>query len=207
MGIVAIVDYGTGNAGSIRNMLSRIGVSAVITAEPVDLIHADRLILPGVGAFDNAIRNLQSRGLVSVLTDIAMHQRKPVLGICLGMQMMGRSSEEGTLPGLAWVAAETRRFHFDGALQSLRVPHMGWNAVVPTKPNPLWTGLPDAARFYFVHSFHVRCDTEADVAATTDYGGAFTSAFACRNLYGVQFHPEKSHRCGMALLKTFSEIS
>ena len=205
--MIAIVDYGVGNAGSIRNMLSRLSIPCIITSDVEAICSADRIILPGVGSFDNAMRHLASFELTEPLSRAALIHRKPVLGICLGMQIMTRCSEEGTLPGLGWVLGETRRFRFDGSHQSLRVPHMGWNVAVASKSTPLWNGVPNLARFYFVHSYYVCCDSADDVAATTDYGGAFTSAFACRNLYGVQFHPEKSHRFGMALLKSFSEIS
>jgi glutamine amidotransferase len=207
MGTIAIVDYGVGNSGSIRNMFTRLGIEAQITSDPVAISQADRLILPGVGAFDNAMRNLASRGLTDVLTEVAVVKQKPVLGICLGMQIMTRSSEEGSLPGLGWIAARTRRFCFVQDKNPLRVPHMGWNVAMPRKIIPLWKGMEDCSRFYFVHSYHVCCETASDVATTTDYGGDFTSAFAHENLYGVQFHPEKSHRFGMALLRNFAEIS
>jgi len=207
MGTIAIVDYGVGNSGSIRNMFTRLGIEAQITSDPAAIRQADRLILPGVGAFDNAMRNLGSRGLIDVLTELVMVKQRPVLGICLGMQIMTRSSEEGSLPGLNWIGARTRRFCFAQDKSPLRVPHMGWSVAVPRKIIPLWNGMEDCSRFYFVHSYYVSCDQESDVATTTDYGGDFTSAFAHANLYGVQFHPEKSHRFGMALLKNFAELA
>ena len=184
-------------------MLRRIGVEACITSEDVEIRDADRLILPGVGAFDRGMRGLEERGLRDVLTRIVMDERKPVLGICLGMQLLTSSSEEGELPGLGWIAANTRRFRLQDA--SLKVPQMRWNTVQPRREHPLWHGIVDDHRFYFVHSYYVECHDDANVLGETKYGNLFTSAIVRDNIIGVQFHPEKSHRFGMELLQNFAE--
>jgi len=201
--MIAIVDYGMGNVGSVANMLKRLGLAAVVTASATEIARAERLILPGVGAFDAGMEGLEQRGLVSVLEDRVLGDQIPVLGFCLGMQLMTRGSDEGTRLGLGWVNASTIRFDMSSCEPRRKVPHMGWNTVLPARDAPLFAGLAQS-RFYFVHSYHVRCDAAADVAARTEYGYWFDSAFAVRNVYGVQFHPEKSHRFGMQLLKNFA---
>lgn len=200
---VVLVDCGLGNAGSIHNMLRRIGVVAVRSADPDVVRRAPRVILPGVGAFDAGMARLHKFGLADALTDLATRSRVPVLGICLGMQLMARRSEEGQIPGLGWVEADVKRFKFDGnEMPALKVPHMGWNAVTARLPTSLLSGV-DEARFYFVHSFHVCCHRAEDVLATTTYGVAFTSMFKVGNIVGVQFHPEKSHQFGLALFENW----
>jgi len=203
--MIVIVDYGVGNLGSLRNMLKKIGREAVISQDPQVVGQAEKIILPGVGSFDHAIENLRSTGLVSVLNESALGRKIPVLGVCLGMQLMTGRSEEGVLPGLGWIDAETVRFRFDESRRHLKVPHMGWNTIRVRGANPLFEEMAEGSRFYFVHSYHVQCRAGADVLATTDYGGDFVSAFARDNIAGVQFHPEKSHRFGMRLLKNFAE--
>lgn len=202
--MITIVNYGLGNLGSVVNMFKRIGVKATI-AENVDQINqATKLILPGVGAFDNAISKINSLGFREVLDKKALVDKIPLLGICLGMQLLTRGSEEGKLPGLGWIAADTIRFpHTEG----LKVPHMGWNTVLPTTPSRLTEGLPEDVRFYFVHSYRVRVDSEANSILKTQYGVTFDAAIQNENIYGAQFHPEKSHKFGMQLLKNFSEIT
>lgn len=198
---VTIVDYGTGNLRAIANMIRKVGGQARISTGPADLASASKLILPGVGAFDTGMAQLRERGLLDVLHRKAREEKVPVLGICLGMQLLSRRSEEGALPGLGWIDGEARRFKGDG----LRVPHMGWNDVKVERANPLL----DAAepwRFYFVHSYHVVCDRPEDVMGTSPYAGRFTAAVHRDNVLGVQFHPEKSHAFGMKLLKRFLEI-
>jgi glutamine amidotransferase len=203
--VIVIVDYGVGNLGSLRNMLKKIGREATVSQDPQVVGQADKIILPGVGSFDHAITNLRRTGLVPVLDDCVRIRKIPVLGVCLGMQLMTGGSEEGELPGLGWLDAGAVRFRFDGSRHQLKVPHMGWNTVRVRGTNPIFAGMPEGSRFYFVHSYHVRCRVEADVLATTDYGGDFVSAFARENIIGVQFHPEKSHRFGMHLLRNFVE--
>lgn len=203
---IVIVDYSLGNTGSILNMLKRVGVEAVISSDPDVIGQADKLVLPGVGSFDQGMANLLSLGLISVLREKVLTQSIPILGICLGMQLMTRSSEEGSNPGLGWINGRTVRFRHE-LNTNFKIPHMGWNKVVPRKESVLLNDLGDDARFYFVHSYHVFCDEQVDVLAVTNYGYEFVSAFQHGNVFGVQFHPEKSHKYGMKLLKNFVEYS
>ncbi len=198
--MITIVDYGMGNLSSIANMLKRIGVPSATTADPAALAAATKLILPGVGAFDTGMRNLRERGLVDVLERRVRKDGVPLLGICLGMQLLARSSEEGSLPGLGWIDADVVRFRGEG----LKVPHMGWNTVRPVGPGGLFEGLGDPPRFYFVHAYRLRLDRPEDLLGETDHGGPFPAAVGTGNLLGVQFHPEKSHRFGMGLLRNFA---
>jgi glutamine amidotransferase len=200
---IVIVDYGLGNLGSVANMLKRGGVpnrQVKISSHPEDVARAEALILPGVGAFDHGMQNLESRGLIEPLRRRVVEEKTPLLGICLGMQLLGRSSEEGERPGLGWLDAETRRFTFEGKEQ-LAVPHMGWNSTHDEVP-VLFEGLREP-RFYFVHSFHLVCRDPSDVAARCTYGVPFTAAVRRGNIYGTQFHPEKSHKLGMQVLQNF----
>lgn len=201
--MITIVDYNMGNLGSIRNMLTKIGRESQISADPSVIARADKLLLPGVGAFDAGMENLERSGLIPVLNKRVLEDRVPTLGICLGMQLMTRSSEEGARQGLGWIEAEALRFRMNDP--SLKVPHMGWNRVMPVRPSPLTGDLPDEPRFYFVHSYYVRCCDPADVLLTTPFGEEFHSAFQHGNVAGVQFHPEKSHKFGMALLRNFAD--
>lgn len=198
--MIIIVDYGMGNLGSISNMLKKIGAKNMISSRQEDIEGADKLILPGVGAFDNAINNIKNMGLWDVLNRAVLKDMKPVLGICLGMQLLSRRSGEGVLGGFGWVEAETVRLNGAG----LKIPHMGWNTIKIERDDGLLRGLDDSSRFYFVHSYHVACKGE-DTLARTSYGCDFTSILRKGNVMGVQFHPERSHRFGMQLLKNFSE--
>lgn len=203
---VLIIDYGMGNVGSIANMIKKIGGKAEISAEPALVTGARKLILPGVGAFDAGMSRLKERGLIDILHRKALTEKTPILGICLGMQLLTRRSEEGSLPGLGWIDAETRRFRFDPPAASLRIPHMGWNSALPRAGAPLFRESSEPWRFYFVHSYHVCCADPLNVLCTTTYGSPFTSGVARDNILGVQFHPEKSHAYGMRLLKAFLEL-
>lgn len=200
--MITIVDFNMGNLGSIRNMFKKIGVESQITADPQQIAAAGKLVLPGVGAFDAGMENLERTGLIGLLNRRVLEEGVPTLGICLGMQLMARRSEEGRLAGLGWVDAEVVRFSPPDS--SLRVPHMGWNRVTTNRASELTDNLPQEPRFYFVHSYFVRCQDPADVLLTTQYGNPFHSAFQHRNVFGVQFHPEKSHRFGMELLRNFA---
>lgn len=203
--MIGIVHFGLGNVGAVQNMLTKLGVRAKTISSPDELRTASKLILPGVGSFDTGITRLQSSGLLPTLRDLVLVRKVPILGICLGMQLMTRSSSEGTQPGLAWVHAETRRLDPMG-VRGLRVPHMGWDVVRPAKQSPLIDDLPEDARFYFLHSYHVVCDDRADSLLRTPYGKVdIDSGFQHENIVGVQFHPEKSHRFGMWLFKSFAE--
>jgi glutamine amidotransferase len=200
-----IVDYGMGNLGSILNMLKHVGVDSMISAEPAEIEAAGKLILPGVGAFDNGMKNLAERGLVPLLRQ-RVDAGVPILGICLGAQLLFERSEEGVLPGLGWIRGQVTRFAFPEGERRLKVPHMGWNVVESRQPSPLFEGASGEQRFYFVHSYYMSCADERDVLSTTPYGQTFVSGVQRGNVYGVQFHPEKSHKFGMRLLKNFAEL-
>lgn len=203
---VAVIDYGMGNIGSICKMLRVVGATPVVTADPAVMAQADKVLLPGVGHFDRAMANLQELGLVEPLRRLALEDKKPFLGICLGMQLMCRSSEEGTQPGLGLFDARVRRFEFSGPTR-LKVPHMGWTELAPKKPSALLQGLDKASRFYFVHSFFVDCADPSDVLAEATYGLPFVAAFERDNIHGVQFHPEKSHRFGIQMFRNFVQAA
>ena len=203
--MIAIIDYGVGNPGSIQNMFHYLGIASHITSSAEEIRAADKLLLPGVGAFDAGMKRLHESGLKVILDQEVLEKRKPILGICLGMQMMTNGSEEGMLPGLMWIEAETMKFKSDEH-SFLRIPHMGWNQIEINQEHPLLTGLEGENKFYFVHSFFVKVAEESDCAAKTLYGTEFTSVFARDNIMGVQFHPEKSHRYGMQVLKNFANL-
>lgn len=201
--MIAIVDYGVGNLASIRNMLSKIGVEAAIASDAAAVARSAKLILPGVGAFDYASARLRESGLLETLERRVRGDGVPVLGICLGCQMLTRGSEEGTEPGLGWIGADTVAFDRARLGSTDRVPHMGWATVEISRKSELLKDLPDDPRFYFVHSYHIRCDDTSSVIATAHYGYDFAAGIECGNILGVQFHPEKSHRFGMRLLQNF----
>lgn len=201
--MITIVNYGMGNLGSVVNILRRVEVECEITGEPARLRKASRILLPGVGAFDAAMERIDAAGIRPVLDEKALHQKVPVLGICLGMQLLTRGSEEGTRPGLGWIPADTRRL--PGNLGN-KVPHMGWNVAERTRPCPLTKQLDGEIRFYFVHSYYVQTDNPYDTVLKTRYGMDFAAAVQRDNIMGAQFHPEKSHRFGMQLLRNFAEM-
>ncbi len=201
--MITIVDYGMGNLGSIRNMLRRIGVDAIISGDPLAIADAEKLILPGVGAFDKAMARLSDCGLRGVLDRKALTDKVPILGICLGMQLLTRSSEEGVLPGLGWIEAATVRFPRGNGI---KVPHMGWNAVTAVTESPLVADAPDGSRFYFVHSYYVLADDRRHAILNASHGVTFDAGIQADNIMGVQFHPEKSHRFGKHLLGNFASL-
>lgn len=202
--MISIIDYQCGNLGAILNMLKRIGIKARITSNPDDLQDVSRIILPGVGTFDTGMRNLTTEGWIDPLRKKVIEQKIPVLGICLGMQLMTRGSEEGNLEGLGWIGGYTNRFSFENS-REYKVPHMGWNRVMSSKESEkLPFDRERENRFYFAHAYHVTLENSKDELLQTTYGKPFTSAFLKENILGVQFHPEKSHRYGMELLRNFA---
>lgn len=203
--MITIIDYGMGNLGSVQNMFKRIGVQTEISGDTNTIAQATKILLPGVGAFDAAMQKITDSGLIAILNQKALVEKVPVLGICLGMQLLTKGSEEGKFPGLGWVDAQTVKFKFEPDTK-LKIPHMGWNQIYPQKQSALLDNLPPEPRFYFVHSYHVQCNNPRDVLATTSFGGDFHSMLQHENIYGAQFHPEKSHKFGMKLLKNFAEL-
>jgi len=204
--MIVIVDYGLGNLRSIHNMLNRAGIDAVISSEPNELRAASKLILPGVGHFRCGMQSLHERGLVEVLSERVLAARVPILGICLGAQLLGRGSEEGDSLGLNWVPMDTVGFDRTQMQHGKKVPHMGWAATSHTEC-ALFQGMGEAPRFYYVHSYHFRCDDPRMVMCTAEHGYCFASGVALRNIFGVQFHPEKSHAYGQRLLKNFASMN
>lgn len=204
--MISIVDYGVGNIGALVNMFDHLGLEAEAVAEPAAILGAKRLVLPGIGAFDKAVQTLHDRRLIEPLNHAVLQQRTPVLGVCLGMQLLARGSEEGRLPGLGWIAADVRRI-VPPPGSRLKVPHIGWADVRPAAPSTLFQEAPagdEPERFYFDHSYHMVCDVPVDCVATIDYGGALCCAVQRGHVAGVQFHPEKSHRFGMRLLTSWA---
>jgi imidazole glycerol-phosphate synthase subunit HisH len=202
--VIGIIDLGLGNIGSIQNMFAKVGIVATAVNTDGAIRRSEKLILPGVGAFSHGMSSLNDSGLRHVLEEKVLGDRTPVLGICLGMQMLARHSEEGDVDGLGWIAGRTVRLRGETPATRLRVPHMGWNQVKVRKASTLFDGVSEDARFYFVHSYHVVCDDPEDVLATVQYGAQLTAAVARGNVMGTQFHPEKSHKFGMAVLKNFA---
>lgn len=204
--MIHIVDYGLGNVQAFLNMYKRLGVQAVRATTAEDLSRAERIILPGVGAFDHAMELLASSGMRAALDERVLVQRVPVLGICVGMQILANASDEGVGAGLGWVPGRVKAFSETPGSDVLPLPHMGWNDVSPVSGSPLFKGLEQGARFYFLHSFYFSCDQSGHVAATASYGLDFGCAVSAGNIHGVQFHPEKSHHFGAQLLKNFAEL-
>jgi glutamine amidotransferase len=202
--VITIVDYGVGNLMSIQNMLGKLGVGSRISAEPRELRTANKIILPGVGAFAHGMERLRAMGFEEPLGERVMNDGVPILGICLGMQLFSRRSDEGDVPGLGWLDADAVSFDRSRLQQHHRVPHMGWSEIDVTRPSRLFDEAPER-RFYFVHSYHVACHDQSDVLAWSTHGYPFVAAVERNNIVGVQFHPEKSHRYGMALLRNFAE--
>lgn len=204
--MIHVVDYGLGNTQAFVNMYKRLGIEAVRAASGAELRGASKLILPGVGAFDHAMELLDASGMCQPLEWLVREDKVPVLGICVGMQLLAGSSDEGVSAGLGWVDGRVRSFAGNPASVALPMPHMGWNDVIPAAGSPLFKGLEEDARFYFLHSFYFECSDPASVAARADYGFQFHCAVQNGNVFGVQFHPEKSHHWGAALLKNFADL-
>jgi glutamine amidotransferase len=204
--MIVILNYGLGNIQAFSNILNKLDVSHRIARSAAELDGADKLILPGVGAFDHAMESFEASGMLGVVNDLVLKQRVPILGICVGMQMMAGSSEEGQLKGLSWIDGVVRKFDLSRMAAGSVLPHMGWNDLAPTRSDPLFTGLERDARFYFLHSYYFDPSHTEDILANSDYGAPFCCSIRRGNIYGVQFHPEKSHRFGVRLLKNFSEL-
>lgn len=204
--MISILDYGAGNTNSVVRMIEKVGGKSQRVSTADEILNAEKLIIPGVGAYDHGMGQLHEKDLIDTLNIVALEKQIPILGICLGMQLMCNRSDEGSLPGLGWIDADVLRFSPD-QLANLRVPHMGWNTLNISKENFLIPLANAERRFYFVHSYKVTCHDPSDVVARTHYGEDFVSAFQRNNLFGVQFHPEKSHRFGMSLFRNFLEAN
>jgi glutamine amidotransferase len=203
--MIAIVDYGLGNITAFANVFDRLNRPFALARTPAELSTATKIILPGVGAFDSAMLLLEQSGMRAELDRMVVDRKTPVLGVCVGMQMLAHRSEEGDLPGLGWIDGEVKKF-VESPAHPARIPHMGWNNAAPVREHPLMRGLDEESRFYFLHSYHFECHRPDDVLATTVYDGQFACAVAHDNIFGVQFHPEKSHRWGHQLLENFARL-
>lgn len=202
--MTTIINYNLGNPKSIKNMLAYLGFNSKISSEHADIASAERLILPGVGYFQHGMEQLEQLGLIDVLNKEVLENKKPILGICLGMQLLTKHSEEGNLSGLGFVDARTKKFELKDA--TLKVPHMGWNTVEYKKDSQINTGLSINPRYYFVHSYFVDCANVDDILCIAQYGQEFVAGFQHENIFGLQFHPEKSHKFGMELLANFCKF-
>jgi glutamine amidotransferase len=204
--MITIIDYGVGNIFAFQNVYKRLDIPTKIAKSSQDLIDAEKLVLPGVGSFDYAMNQLNISGMREKLDELVLVKKIPVIGICVGMQIMGNRSDEGELEGLNWIDSEILKF--DGRLinQRTKLPHMGWNDVIPVKNHPLFIGLEEDAIFYFLHSFYFKCNNPEESIAVSDYGISFSSAVNRENIFGIQFHPEKSHQFGEKLLHNFARL-
>lgn len=201
--MIAIIDYGAGNLRSMQNKLSRLDIDVVVSSDKKVIAQADKLILPGVGFFSSGMDNLKKSGLIDILNKKVIKEKTPILGVCLGMQLLFEHSEEGDADGLGWIKGDVKKFDFPK--KRLKVPHMGWNTIKIEKSDILLDGIPRDAQFYFVHSYHACPELKEDILASTNYGYNFASVVSSGNIYGTQFHPEKSHGYGIQILKNFAE--
>lgn len=203
--MISIIDYGMGNLGSVKKKLDRIGVKSIITSNVEEIKTSNRIILPGVGHFAKAVYELKNRGLWDLLSEQVLVEKKLILGICLGMQLMAKQSEEGNAEGFGWIDAKVIRFKVSDTTR-YKVPHMGWNTFSPVKDLPLLENIDPDSEFYFVHSYHIQCNNSNDILTETIYDYPFTSSIQKENILGVQFHPEKSHDAGEVLLRNFVNL-
>ncbi|MCC6287118.1 MAG: imidazole glycerol phosphate synthase subunit HisH [Chitinophagaceae bacterium] len=203
--MITIIDYGIGNLTSIQNMLKKIGVESVISTQREVVAGADKLILPGVGSFDYGMQQLHQAGFVEVLNERVLSKRVPILGLCLGVQLLTAKSEEGVESGLGWIKGKTIAFDKSKLSSNEKIPHMGWSEIKGFERSTLFTGMYDEPRFYFVHSYHLQLENTEDTLAITNYGYDFSVGIERGNILGVQFHPEKSHKFGMKLLENFAK--
>ena len=204
--MITLIDYGVGNIFAFQNVYKRLDIPTKIAKTHEDLSDAKKLILPGVGSFDYAMVQLNASGMRETLDELVLEKKVPVIGICVGMQMMGNRSDEGKLEGLKWIDSEILKFDESLIQQRTKLPHMGWNDVAPIKNHPLFIGLDKESIFYFLHSFYFKCNNPANIIAVSDYGLSFSSAVNKENIYGIQFHPEKSHQYGEKLLHNFAKL-
>jgi glutamine amidotransferase len=204
--MIAIIDYGLGNVRAFANVYHNLNIPVIIAKKGDNLKEATKMLLPGVGAFDFAMQRLNSSGMREVIDHKVLIDKIPIIGICVGMQMLARKSEEGILPGLGWIDGEVKKFILPSDSSSMRIPHMGWNNIQPLHPNDLLKGMDNESRFYFLHSYYFKCSNPLDAITTTNYEGEFESAVNSNNVYGVQFHPEKSHQWGIRLLENFAKL-
>lgn len=204
--MIGIVDYGLGNIKAFLNIYKRLHIPAKRLSTPADYLGVDKLILPGVGAFDHAMDKFNSSGLLEITEKYVLQKKKPVIGICVGMQMLGNASDEGSLPGLGWIPGVVRKFDESKIPFTTRLPHMGWNDIKVDEKCPIFNSFPAEPRFYFLHSFYFECENAGHSVAKANYGGEFSCAISKDNVYGVQFHPEKSHHFGVQLLENYSKI-
>ncbi|MCP9747559.1 imidazole glycerol phosphate synthase subunit HisH [Lacihabitans sp. CS3-21] len=205
--MIVIVDYGLGNINAFVNIYKKLDVSIKIAKVSKDLAGVSKIILPGVGAFDHAMSQLNASGMRDDLDNLVLKEKIPVLGICVGMQILANSSEEGKIPGLGWVQGSVKRFDESKIIHKPHLPHMGWNDVKPLSHDTIFNNIVEEPLFYFLHSYYFSANNQSNILATADYGGEFTCAVRNDNIYGVQFHPEKSHSNGIELLKNFANIN
>ncbi len=204
--MIAIINYGVGNIRAFVNIYNKLNIPIKIAEKASDLDNVDKLILPGVGAFDHAMEKLNASGMRERVDELVLEKKFPVVGICVGMQMLAKCSDEGLSPGLGWIDADVKKFDVNKIQYKTHLPHMGWNDIYGINDNPLLKGLQENAKFYFLHSYYFHCNNDSDIIATADYGIKFTSAANHGNIYGVQFHPEKSHQFGIQLLNNFANL-
>jgi imidazole glycerol-phosphate synthase subunit HisH len=204
--MIAIINYGSGNIAAIANIYKQLKIPHVITGDPKELVQADRFILPGVGAFDTTMRYLRDSGILSALNEEVIGRGKKVMGVCVGMQILAESSEEGELAGLCWIPGRVRRIDLSDRTAPPMLPHMGWNSIRPARPEAIFEGVDNVRGFYFLHSYYFDAAKSSDVLATADYGGSIPCAVHKENIYGMQFHPEKSHANGVAIFRNFAAI-
>jgi glutamine amidotransferase len=204
--MITIIDYGVGNIFAFQNVYKRLDIPTRIAKTHEDLVGAKKLVLPGVGSFDYAMNQLNASGMREQLDELVIEKKIPVIGICVGMQMMGNRSAEGSLDGLKWIDSEILKFDESLIQQRTKLPHMGWNDVTPIGNHPLFSGLEKGSIFYFLHSYFFKCNNPTESIAVSDYGISFTSAVNRDNVFGIQFHPEKSHQFGEKLLHNFAML-
>lgn len=204
--MITIVDYGSGNIEAFKNIYKRLNIECEVAKTPDDILKAKKLVLPGVGAFDETMRILRDSGMIEALNKQVLKNKVPVIGICVGMQILSKKSDEGELDGLGWIDAEVKRFDVSKLTQKPHLPHMGWNTFQTEKESPVLNELEPEKGFYFLHTYYFSCNNQDDILTSTVYGYRYTSAVNHENIFGVQFHPEKSHSNGVQLLKNFANL-